>query len=73
VDVTYNPFFYVGQIAVVPEPSSVRLFVAAFIVFILGLYFRIMPPNKSPEPPPTAVSVPRSRLAVLAARLSFCC
>ncbi|HEY1717572.1 MAG TPA: hypothetical protein VGH42_04660 [Verrucomicrobiae bacterium] len=45
VHVTYDPFFYEGQIAAVPEPSSIRLFAAVFIVFILGLYFRVMPPN----------------------------
>jgi hypothetical protein len=29
-------------------------------------------PNNSPEPTPIALSVPLSRLTVLAARLSFC-
>ena len=31
-----------------------------------------MQPNNSPEPPPIVVSVPPSRLADMAARLSFC-
>jgi|ERR1039457_4498258 hypothetical protein len=72
VDVTYSPFFYVGQIAAVPEPSSVRLFVMAFIVFVLGIYFRKMPPNQSPEPTP--IGHRRSAVAVNVtntARLSF--
>jgi hypothetical protein len=45
VHVTYSPYFFTGNITAVPEPSSPRLFTAAFLVFVSGLYFR-----KPPEP-----------------------
>jgi hypothetical protein len=34
--------------------------------------FMTLLPNNSPEPPPITLTVPRSRLTVCAARLSFC-
>jgi hypothetical protein len=74
-EVTYSDATYIGQITAVPEPSSIMLLLGGLIVFSAGLYRRIVPPNKSPEP--TAVgpfSLPRSRgLADISSRrwLSF--